>query len=113
MGRRGLRLRDLTVQRRRIGGEQINGVQVHNGFIVAAGAEDNSGTPDDFLIARWDGDGNTDTTFGGGAGFVQTDFGGDEGARWLLIKSGKAIAAGNSDTAGTDDFALARYSLGS
>jgi len=48
-----------------------------------------------------------------GAGFVQTDFGGDEGARWLLIKSGKAIAAGNSDTAGTDDFALARYSLGS
>ncbi len=95
------------------GGEQINGVQVHNGFIVAAGADDNSGTPDDFLIARWDGDGNTDTTFGGGAGFVQTEFGGDEGARSLLIKSGKAIAAGNSDTAGTDDFALARYSLGS
>jgi uncharacterized delta-60 repeat protein len=95
------------------GGEQINGVAVHNGFIVAAGAEDNSGTPDDFLIARWDGDGNQDLTFGGGTAFVQTDLGGDEGARALVIKNNKAIAAGNSDAKGTDDFAVLRYTLGS
>jgi uncharacterized delta-60 repeat protein len=93
------------------GGEQINGVQVHNGLIVVAGATDNSGTPDDFLIARFDGDGNPDLSFGGGAGFVQTDLGGDEGGRALVVKNNKAIAAGNSDTRGTDDFAVLRYTL--
>ncbi len=93
------------------GQEQINGVQVHNGFIVVAGATDNSGNPDDFLIARFDGDGNQDLTFGFGAGYVTTDLGGDDGARALVIKNSKAIAAGNSDTKGTQDFAVLRYNL--
>jgi uncharacterized delta-60 repeat protein len=93
------------------GGEQINGVAVHNGFIIAAGAEDNSGTPDDFLIARWDAGGTLDPTFGGGAGFVQTDLGGDEGGRAMVVKNNKALVAGNSDTKGTDDFAVLRYTL--
>jgi uncharacterized delta-60 repeat protein len=93
------------------GAEQINAVQVHNGLIVVAGASDATGNPDDFLIARFDGDGNPDLSFGGGAGYVQTELGGDEGARALVIKNNKAVAAGNSDTKGTDDFAVLRYTL--
>jgi uncharacterized delta-60 repeat protein len=93
------------------GFEQNNGVQVHNGLIVTAGATDASGNPDDFLIQRFDGDGNPDLAFGFGAGYVTTDLGGDDGARALVIKNSKAIAAGNSDTKGTQDFAVLRYNL--
>jgi hypothetical protein len=54
---------------------------------------------------------NPDLSFGGGAGFGQTDLGGDEGARALVVKNNKAIAAGKGDTRGTDDFAVLRYTL--
>lgn len=92
--------------------ENINGLQVHDGFIVAAGNTD-AVADYDFAIGRFDGGGTLDPGFGGGLGYVITDFGGDDGARALLIKSGKAIPAGETTVGGTDDFALARYSLGS
>jgi uncharacterized delta-60 repeat protein len=89
--------------------DQINGIGVHNGFIVAAGATNESGDYN-YIMARWDGGSTLDPGFGG-TGIVETDFGGDEGARALAIKNGKAIAAGDNTAKGTDDFITARYSL--
>lgn len=59
--------------------------------IVAAG----SGSPGDFLLARFNADGTLDTGFGTG-GRSTTDFGSSEGAKALALQSdGKVIAFGN------------------
>ncbi|WP_328878387.1 hypothetical protein [Streptomyces sp. NBC_00299] len=59
--------------------------------VVAAG----SGSPGDFLLARFNADGTLDTGFGTG-GRSTTDFGSSEGAKALALQSdGKVIAFGN------------------
>ncbi|MFE5814560.1 calcium-binding protein [Streptomyces sp. NPDC056479] len=59
--------------------------------IVAAG----SGSPGDFLLARFNADGTLDTGFGTG-GRTTTDFGSSEGAKALALQpDGKVIAFGN------------------
>lgn len=59
----------------------------------------------DFILARYDADGNPDDTFGVN-GIVTTDFGGGDYAYAVAIQAdGKIIVAGTSGS----DFALARY----
>ncbi|MFD5859339.1 calcium-binding protein [Streptomyces chartreusis] len=61
--------------------------------IVAAG----SGSPGDFLLARFNADGTPDTGFGTG-GRATTDFGAGDRANALALQTdGKAIAFGNDD----------------
>src|SRR5687768_14654213 len=47
-----------------------------DGKILAVGARSNGqgGAASDFLVARYNADGSADTSFGGGDGFVLTDF---------------------------------------
>ncbi|RNL73939.1 hypothetical protein EBF04_29975 [Streptomyces sp. I6] len=84
-----------------------------DGKIVAAGSSTTGGT-DDFALARYDTNGTLDATFGTG-GLVTTDFGPgsfDQAFGVAVQADGKIVAAGLSDTGGTDDFALARYENG-
>jgi uncharacterized delta-60 repeat protein/uncharacterized repeat protein (TIGR01451 family) len=71
-----------------------------DGKIVAVG-----GTDGDFALARYEGDGSLDSTFGVG-GTVITDLGDNEWGSAVAIQSdGKIVAVGGAD----GDFALARY----
>jgi len=82
-----------------------------DGKIVAAGISA-SGTSYDFALARYNGDGSLDTSFGMG-GQVTTDIGGNENAvNDVSIQSdGKIVAAGYNRIGNGNDynFALARY----
>jgi len=80
-----------------------------NGKIVAAGLSDAAGSSD-FALARYHRDGTLDPTFGSG-GMVLTDFGssGDQAFAVAILPNGGIVAAGLSNAAGSDDFALARY----
>src|SRR5262249_11954148 len=64
----------------------------------------------DFALARYNGDGTLDTSFGS-AGRVTTDLGGRyESATALALQSdGKIVLAGGSMGDAFNDFALARY----
>jgi uncharacterized delta-60 repeat protein len=82
-----------------------------DGQIVVAGqAYSNlNGTLNDFLVARYDSDGDPDPTFGSG-GFRQIDFNpNEEAARAVAIqRDGMIVAAGFTYQNNTGDFALAR-----
>jgi uncharacterized delta-60 repeat protein len=80
-------------------------VLLPDGKLVAAG-EPNG----DFALARYNPNGNIDTSFGTG-GVALTRFrGGSANAGALsLSPDGKLLTAGSSNTSGDVDFALARY----
>jgi uncharacterized delta-60 repeat protein len=77
-----------------------------DGQIVAAGAGN------DFMLARYNGDGRLDTSFDGD-GVVFTDFGFGGGARGLTIQpDGKIVAVGSARSTAaqnSQEFAVARY----
>lgn len=82
-----------------------------DGKILVAGDANNK----DFAIARYSSDGALDPTFGGGTGFVTTDFDGatDEVAD-IVVQDNHYIVVGGSSAVTTDittnaRFALARY----
>lgn len=83
-----------------------------NGKIIAAGLAIH-GTDGDFGLARYNGNGSLDLSFGS-AGIITTDFSGGERAFALEIEpDGKIVAAGYSYKAdGVPSFALARYDAG-
>jgi uncharacterized delta-60 repeat protein len=80
-----------------------------DGRIVAAGGSMAS-TGFDFALARYDGNGTLDPTFGG-SGKVTTEFAGASDFAFSAIAQpdGKIVAAGQSLIAGSSVFALARY----
>src|SRR6266540_2032037 len=80
-----------------------------NGKIVAAGTTLISGGFD-FALARYNGDGTLDASFGT-LGTVTTDFAGagDVAFSVALQPNGKIVAAGRAFISGGFDFALARY----
>jgi uncharacterized delta-60 repeat protein len=82
-----------------------------DGRIVVAGTalNGNNGTFD-FVLARYEADGDLDPTFGGGHGLVFTDFGSDESATSVKIQAdGKIVVAGFGDPFFDTDFIIARY----
>jgi uncharacterized delta-60 repeat protein len=83
-----------------------------DGRIVVAGTSIPSATVWDFLVARFNSNGTPDTSFGGGAGLVTTDFGREAGPTGLAIQpDGRIVVCGISQIAsvGNQDIALARY----
>jgi uncharacterized delta-60 repeat protein len=85
-----------------------------NGKIVAAGQSNASGGGD-FALARYNGNGSLDTSFGK-RGKVLTDFGGalgglgDEAYAVAIQGNGRIVAAGSANPTGDRAyFALARY----
>jgi uncharacterized delta-60 repeat protein len=80
-----------------------------DGKLVAAGYTF-TGAGWDFALARYHSNGSLDTAFGTG-GKVTTDFadGHDTLMALVLQPDGKLVAGGNTSTASTGDFALARY----
>ena len=92
------------------GNDQGFGVAVQSdGKIVAAGYA-NTGSNDDFALARYNADGVLDTTFDSD-GKVTTDFssGEDRGFAMSLQSGGKIVVAGYANNGSNDDFAMARY----
>lgn len=98
------------------GGEndQARAVLVQSsGKILVAGRA--GGIDSDFLLARYEANGSLDAGFGGGDGFMLTDFGDGSGARAMATQAdGKIVLAGYVErrtdvAAGYWDFALARY----
>ena len=80
-----------------------------DGKILVAGGNVNAGG-EDFCLARFDTNGRLDTTFGGGSGWVITDFASqhwDEAHSIIVQKDGKILVGGSGGDQGA--FALARY----
>ena len=81
----------------------------NDGKLVAAGVAGLTGGDRDFAVARYNPSGCLDVGFGTG-GTLTTDFSGSDSAFAVALQSdGKIVAAGVSDTSGSNDFALARY----
>ncbi|HUQ72085.1 MAG TPA: Ig-like domain-containing protein [Planctomycetaceae bacterium] len=65
-----------------------------------------------FLLERYNEDGSTDTTFGGGDGWVETGLGTNiilQGKRVLLLDDGKIMLVGNRSELAGSRIQLARY----
>src|SRR5687768_5391636 len=86
-----------------------------DGKVVVVGTTDFAGSEqEDFLVVRFNADGSLDTTFGGGDGFVVTDFSGtrDSATGVEILGDGSILVVGASDDPDNFDapnWALARY----
>ncbi|HEV2296849.1 MAG TPA: PKD domain-containing protein [Tepidisphaeraceae bacterium] len=92
-------------------GESANGVLVTpDGLIVLVGDSWQS-TQQVVGVARLTAGGLLDLTFGGGAGYVLTSFGGgvNNAAATHLQIDGKIVVAGSTNASGLSRFAVARY----
>lgn len=86
-----------------------DGLLLPDGKILVGGYSRNVGTLDDATVIRLNPNGTLDTTFGTG-GRALVDFGSDESAyRIALQADGKIVAAGGTDTATYNKFALTRF----
>ena len=79
-----------------------------DGKIVAVGTSDWGHTEGDLLVARFTTAGALDTTFGGGDGWVRTDFSNQDRGFGVEIQSnGKIVVVGSCDN--TSDGLVARF----
>jgi uncharacterized delta-60 repeat protein len=88
-------------------------VIAQDGGLVVAGDSNARDNYEDFALARYNGNGRLNTSFGSG-GKVLTDFSGhggsDRATGLTMAPDGKLVAVGGSDAGGRAyDFALARY----
>ena len=89
---------------------QAVGLQSDEKIILAGHAD--TGTSDDFAVARLTTAGVLDTTFNGGLGFITTDFPTDQidlGQALAIQIDDKIVVAGYTNDGYNEDFALARY----
>ena len=95
------------------GGETARDLVVEPDGKLALAGSSSIGEDIDFVVARFNSNGSSDTGFGSG-GVTRTSFGGPsvEGAFGLVREpDGRLVAAGTSDAAGDLDFALARFGV--
>ena len=92
------------------GNDGARSIAVRNGKIIAAGSTTGSGGDFDFAIARYNGNGTLDNTFGGD-GKVVTEFGAtDESFAVAIQGDDKIVVAGYTNLIlANNDFAIARY----
>ena len=90
-------------------GQEAAAVAIQSdGKIIVAGSFHN-GSNYDFVVVRYNADGSLDNSFDGD-GKTNTDFGGDEKALAIAIQpDGRIIVAGYTQNGSNKDFALARY----
>ena len=90
--------------------DSINSIVVDAAGNIVVGGRAERGSDDDFALARYDRNGQLDTTFGSG-GTVTTDFSGNnDSINSLVIDSaGRIVVAGRAERGGDSEFALARY----
>ncbi|MEO5952996.1 MAG: delta-60 repeat domain-containing protein, partial [Chloroflexia bacterium] len=95
------------------GNDEAKAVAIQSdGKVVAAGFARSPSSRNYFALARYNFDGNPDTSFGtGGDGKVTTDFGvSTTGLDMAIQADGKIVVAGSADVGvGNADFVLARY----
>lgn len=93
-------------------GSRANGIAIQtDGKIVLAGESQTSGnfSPSVFALTRYNTNGSIDNTFGA-AGIVTTSIGINSAANDIVIQAdGKILAAGSSDSLGSNTFSLSRY----
>ena len=91
--------------------ERANAVVILGGGRIVLVGESTTDSGQDVGLAALTSDGQLDTTFGGGAGYVVTDFAGgyDWGAGAYLQADGKILVAGSAGVNGLSEFAAARY----
>jgi uncharacterized delta-60 repeat protein len=88
-----------------------NGIAVQpNGKILVSGWTQNPITGLDFVLVRYDSNGNLDPSFGTG-GLVTTVFFGEPDLAFAMVlqSDGKVVLAGSASLRGVDRFAIARY----
>jgi uncharacterized delta-60 repeat protein len=92
------------------GSEEIDRLVLQpDGKLVASGYAD-TGTDNDFALARYNPDGSLDKKFGGTGKVTTPISSGDDAARALVLQpDGKLVAAGFSKSGSQFVFALARY----
>ncbi|MCP4852680.1 MAG: hypothetical protein GY900_13230, partial [Actinomycetia bacterium] len=88
------------------GVDYLEGMDLQSdGKIVVGGYSGN-----DWAVARLTTSGAMDTSFGGGDGITVTNFGSTEEASEVIVASdGKILLGGYTNAAGSQDFALVRY----
>src|SRR5436853_5006539 len=80
-----------------------------DGFILVGGTSFD-GSDSNFALVRYKSSGLLDTAFGGGAGFVTTDFSfTDIGSAIALQTDGRTLLGGTASNGSTANFALLRY----
>jgi uncharacterized delta-60 repeat protein len=77
--------------------------------VVMAGATPDGPFGDVFAVGRFTGDGNPDSSFGGGTGFTTTPIGPFSAAQALAVGPDNRILAAGYTCDATCDFAVARY----
>src|SRR5262249_40273181 len=92
-----------------IGNDEADAIALQpDGKIVVAGLAF-QGNNQNALVARFLSNGALDTSFHAPNGFQQIDFGGQEGARAVLVQpDGKIVVAGIGQPGGASRFAIAR-----
>jgi uncharacterized delta-60 repeat protein len=82
-----------------------------NGRIIVAGRTDDtqSGSSNNFALARYNADGMLDATFGLNGKIVAPSFAGNDSAAALALQPNGKIVAGGTIQTGSEDFAVARY----
>jgi uncharacterized delta-60 repeat protein len=93
------------------GYDSVNSIALQaDGKIVAAGSSANASLIHDFALARYNDDGNLDTTFSGDGKLTTAIGTGNDAINSIALQAdGKIVAAGSSHNGANDDFALARY----
>ena len=83
-----------------------------DGKIVAVGTSDWGHPEGDILVARFTTSGALDTSFGGGDGWIRTDFDTQDRGFGVEIQSnGKIVVVGRCDASGDSDGAVARFTI--
>lgn len=87
-------------------------VQADGKVVVVGGTTDINSPAEDFLVVRFNADGSPDTSFGGGDGYIVTDFGRRDAATAVeILPDGSILVAGSSEDTNAFEYhyALARY----